>query len=58
MGGGSDDFTVEVKLYSIDANFTHWKAEYRIESGSEGAENENRVLCERSYCDFPIRLFQ
>ncbi|MCB2362491.1 hypothetical protein [Clostridium estertheticum] len=29
VGGGPDDFTVEVRLYSIDGNFTHWKAEYQ-----------------------------
>lgn len=29
VGGGPDEFTVEVRLYSNDGNFTHWKAEYQ-----------------------------
>jgi hypothetical protein len=29
VGGGPDEFTVEVRVYSNDGNFTHWKAEYR-----------------------------
>ena len=27
VGGGPDEFTVEVRVYSNDVNFTHWRAE-------------------------------